>query len=144
MLKKLINFFDKLEDKVRSRLSHYPILYALVGAVGIVLVWKGVWESAEHFPILYGPASILLGTAILLVTGLMVSFFIGDTIIISGFKKEKKLVEKTEKELLEATRNQTDILTAEIRHMHRDLEEIKKDIPLMGAQVAEEGEERKA
>lgn len=135
MLKKLINFFDKLEDKVRSRLSHYPILYALVGAVGIVLVWKGVWESAEHFPILYGPASILLGTAILLVTGLMVSFFIGDTIIISGFKKEKKLVEKTEKELLEATRNQTDILTAEIRHMHRDLEDIKRD-------MVEEGEKK--
>ncbi len=135
MLKKLINFFDKLEDKVRSRLSHYPILYALVGAVGIVLVWKGVWESAEHFPILYGPASILLGTAILLVTGLMVSFFIGDTIIISGFKKEKKLVEKTEKELLEATRNQTDILTAEIRHMHRDLEDIKRD-------MAEDGEKK--
>ncbi len=128
MLKKVINFFDKLEDKVRSRLSHYPILYALVGAVGIVLVWKGVWESAEHFPILYGPASILLGVAILLVTGLMVSFFIGDTIIISGFKKEKKLVEKTEKEMLEATQTQTDILTAEIQHIHRDLEEIKEDM----------------
>ena len=135
MLKKLINFFDKLEDKVRIRLSHYPILYALVGAVGIVLVWKGVWESAEHFPILYGPASILLGTAILLVTGLMVSFFIGDTIIISGFKIEKKLVEKTEKEMLDATKNQTEILTAEIQHIHRDLEEIKKD-------MAEEAEEK--
>ena len=135
MLKKLINFFDKLEDKVRIRLSHYPILYALVGAVGIVLVWKGVWESAEHFPILYGPASILLGTAILLVTGLMVSFFIGDTIIISGFKKEKKLVDKTEKEMLDATKNQTEILTAEIQHIHRDLEEIKKD-------MAEEAEEK--
>lgn len=128
MFKGIVHFFDKLEDRVRSKLSHYPILYALVGAVGIVLVWKGVWESAEHFPILYGPASILLGTAILLVTGLMVSFFIGDTIIISGFKREKKLAEKTEKELLEATQTQTDILTAEIQHIHRDLEEIKKDM----------------
>lgn len=133
-----MRFFDKLEDKVRIRLSHYPILYSLVGAVGIVLVWKGVWESAEHFPILYGPASILLGVAILLVTGLMVSFFIGDTIIISGFKREKKLVEKTEKEMLEATQTQTDILTAEIQHIHRDLEEIKKEMPLREAQTAEE------
>lgn len=137
MFNGIVRFFDKLEDKVRSRLSHYPILYALVGAVGIVLVWKGVWESAEHFPILYGPASILLGTAILLVTGLMVSFFIGDTIIISGFKKEKKLVEKTEKEMLAATQNQTDILTAEIQHIHRDLEEIKKE-------MADEGKEKDA
>lgn len=128
MLKKIVSFFDKLEDRVRSALSHYPILYSLIGAIGIVLVWKGVWETAERFPILYGPASILLGTAILLVTGLMVSFFIGDTIIISGFKKEKKLVEKTEKDLLEATKTQTDILAAEIQHIHRDLEEIKKEV----------------
>ncbi len=128
MLKKIYTFFDKLEDKVRSALSRYPILYSLVGAVGIVLVWKGVWETAEHFPILYGPMSIILGTAILLVTGLMVSFFIGDTIIISGFKREKKLVEKTEKEMLEATKTQTEILSAEIQHIHRDLEEIKKEM----------------
>jgi hypothetical protein len=128
MLKSILNFFDKLEDKVRIRLSHYPILYAMVGAVGIVLVWKGVWESAEHFPILYGPASIVLGTAILLVTGLMVSFFIGDTIIISGFKKDKKLVEKTGKEMLEATQTSTELLAAEIQHIHRDLEDIKKEM----------------
>ncbi len=132
MLKKITTYFDKLEDRVRSTLSHYPILYSLIGAVGIVLVWKGVWETAEHFPILYGPASILLGTAILLVTGLMVSFFIGDTIIISGFKREKKLVEKTEKEMLEATRNQTELLTKEIQHIHNDLEEIKKEVAEAG------------
>lgn len=120
---------------MRSWLSHYPILYSLIGAIGIVLVWKGVWETAEHFPILYGPASILLGTAILLVTGLMVSFFIGDTIIISGFKKEKKLVEKTEKEMLAATQTQTDILTAEIQHIHNDLEEIKKEVADAGKQA---------
>lgn len=128
MIKKIVTFFDKLEDKIRIRLSHYPILYAMVGAVGIILVWKGVWETAERFPILYGPVSVFLGTAILLLTGLMVSFFIGDTIIISGFKKDKKLVEKTGKEMLEATQTQTDILAAEIRHIHNDLEEIKKDI----------------
>jgi hypothetical protein len=76
-----------------------PIVYAFVGAVGIILVWKGVWEVAEHFTILNGIGSIVLGTAILLSTGLMVSFFIGDTIIISGLKREKKLAEKTEREV---------------------------------------------
>jgi len=128
VIKKIVLFFDKLEDRVRNRLSHYPILYSLVGAVGIILVWKGVWESAEHFPVLYGPASILLGVLILLVTGLMVSFFIGDSIILSGFKREKKLVERTEKEILAAQVTSTDILAAEIRHIHRDLEEIKKEV----------------
>lgn len=128
MLKHILKFFDRLEDRVRTKLSHHPITYSLIGAVGIILVWKGVWESAELIPALHGPMSIVLGVAILLLSGLLVSFFIGDNIIISGFKKEKKLVEKSEKEILEATQTQTDILTAEIKHIHRDLEEIKKEI----------------
>ncbi|HEV7449168.1 MAG TPA: hypothetical protein VGP13_01365 [Candidatus Paceibacterota bacterium] len=127
-MRKILNFFDKLEDKVRIRLSHYPILYALIGAVGIVLIWKGVWETAEYFPILFGLPSVVLGLVILLATGLLVSFFIGDNIIISGFKHEKKLVEKSEKELLEAGKTSTELLAAEIQHIHNDLEEIKKEI----------------
>ena len=100
MTKKVVRFFDTLEDHVRAALSHYPIAYALVGGVGIVLFWKGVWETAEYVPALYGPASVLLGIIILLTSGLLVSFFIGDNIIISGFRQEKKLVEKTEEEVL--------------------------------------------
>lgn len=99
MIRAIVKFFDKLEDKVRARLSRWPIAYALVGAVGIILMWKGVWEMAGNYPILFGFPSVLLGTAILLMTGLLVSFFIGDTIILSGIKREKKLAEKTELEV---------------------------------------------
>ncbi len=99
MVKKIIRFFDKLEDHTRIALSHYPIVYSIIGGVGIVLFWKGVWEMAEIFPWLYGPASILAGLAILLLSGLMVSFFVGDSIILSGYKHEKKLAEKTENEV---------------------------------------------
>ncbi len=98
-VKKVARFFDKLEDSVRISLSHYPIVYAIIGGVGVVLFWKGVWETAEYFPILSGPASVLLGIAILLLSGLLVSFFIGDSIILSGLNREKKLVEKTEAEV---------------------------------------------
>lgn len=105
-LHRIVYFFDKLEDRVRARLSRTPILYAFVGAVGIILVWKGVWEVAEYFTILDGVGSIVLGTVILLMTGLMVSFFIGDTIIISGLKREKKIADKTEKEV----RTEEDVL----------------------------------
>lgn len=101
MIKKVMYFFDKLEDRVRISLSHHPIPYAIVGGVGVVLFWKGVWETAEFFPILDGPGSITLGVVILLITGLMVSVFIGDSIIISGFNHEKKLAEKTEMEVRE-------------------------------------------
>ncbi len=98
---RMISFFDKFEDRIRIALSHRPIAYAIIGGVGIILFWKGVWETAELFPILYGPPSALLGVLILLATGLLVSFFIGDSIILSGINREKKLVEKTEAEVHE-------------------------------------------
>jgi len=99
MVNRAVDFFDKLEDRVRAALSHRPISYAIIGGVGIVLFWKGVWETAELFPALFGPVSILVGLIMLLLTGLMVSFFVGDSIILSGFKQEKKFVEKIESEV---------------------------------------------
>ncbi|OGC80767.1 hypothetical protein A2943_02715 [Candidatus Adlerbacteria bacterium RIFCSPLOWO2_01_FULL_51_16] len=124
MYRKLLSFFDRLEDKIRIRLSHSPVLYSLIGAVGIVLIWKGVWETAELFPWLFGPASVLLGVIILLVTGLLVSFFIGDSIIISGFKQEKKLVEKTGDEV----KSEMEVLIKmekKIEHLEKDVHEIQ-------------------
>ena len=43
--------------------------------------------------------SLIVSTIVLLLTGLFTSFFVGDTILISGLKKEKKLIEKTEDEV---------------------------------------------
>lgn len=126
MIRKIIRFFDKLEDRTRIYLSHHPILYSCIGAVGIVLVWKGVWETAEYFPILFGPGSILLGLLILLITGLLVSFFIGDNIILSGFKKEKKLAEKTEAEVV-AEANVMREIVSELHAIEDDIEDIKEE-----------------
>ena len=99
MFRKIVKFFDKFEDSVRARLSHRPILYAFIGGTGVVLFWKGVWETAEYFPVLTGLPSVLLGLLLILPTGLFVSFFIGDNIILSGYKREKKLTEQTESEV---------------------------------------------
>ena len=121
MVKKIFSFFDRLEDFVRIELSHNPIIYALVGAVGIILLWKGVWEVAELIPGLHGLGSIVMGVIILLVSGLLVSFFIGDSIIISGFKKEKKLVERTEKEILEAEKTQAQEIINKLDHLEKDI-----------------------
>ncbi len=125
MVKKLLKFFDKLEDRIRVRLTHAPVLYALVGAIGIILMWKGVEETAGLFPILYGPGSFILGTIIALMTGLLVSFFVGDSIIISGLNSEKKLADKTEAEV-RAEREATRAIEAKIDHIERDLHELKK------------------
>lgn len=99
MVKIVIKFFDRLEDKVRAALSRRPIIYTFIGAIAIVLFWRGVWMTADMFGFMTGPVSILISIAILLLTGLFVSFFIGDRLLISGLKQEKKLTEKAESEI---------------------------------------------
>ncbi len=103
----ILHFFDKLEDRVRTRLSRYPILYTLIGGIAIVVFWRGVWITADQLAAylpeslvwLDGIISIVASVLILLITGLFVSFFVNDQIILSGVKREKKLVEKTEAEV---------------------------------------------
>ena len=46
-----------------------------------------------------GPLSVLIGAVVLLMSGVFVSNFIGNEIIISGLRGEKKLAERTEKEV---------------------------------------------
>lgn len=130
MVKKLIKFFDKWEDKNRSFLSRRPILYAFIGGTGIVLFWRGVWETADMFSI-SGPMSILISMAILLATGLFVSFFIGHHIILSGIKQEKKIEEKEESEIkmeidvLQSEMNILNELKGKIEKIEKDIEKIK-------------------
>jgi hypothetical protein len=127
MVHKIISFFDKLEDRVRARLSHAPIIYSFIGGVGIVLFWKGVWETAGWVPLLDGPGSIVLGTLILLTSGLLVSFFIGDTIIISGLKRDKKIAEKTEQRI----RTESDLIIdveRKLADMQRQIGEIQEKL----------------
>ena len=127
IFKKVFRFFDRLEDRLRSRLSHWPILYAFVGGIGVVLFWKGVWEAAEHYPALYGWPSAVLGLLLILPTGLFVSFFIGDNIILSGYKHQKKLVEKTEEEISkDIDINQA--IKAQLDRMEREMLEIKSKL----------------
>ncbi len=120
-----LHFFDSLEDSLRARLSHHPILYAFVGGIGIVLFWKGVWETAERFPTLDGISSAFLGLLLILPTGLFVSFFIGDNIILSGYKREKKLIEKTEVEVL-AELDVIQDIKQKLESIERDIRELKE------------------
>ncbi len=113
MNKYIISFFDKLEDRTRAKLSHFPILYAFLGGIGVVLFWRGVWHTTDFLTalligettvtvagIIDGPLSFFIGTTILLITGVYVSAFIGNRLIITGLSGDKKLAEKTEEEIL--------------------------------------------
>jgi len=96
--KTIYRFFDKLEDKVRGGLTHHPIIYALIGSIGTVSIWRGIWEISDNLNI---PSWVSLfgGVALSMLVGLLVSFFVGDNIIISGLKQEKRTDEKTEEDI---------------------------------------------
>jgi hypothetical protein len=106
----------KIENKFRHRLSRHPFLYALIGGVGVVLFWRGVWLTADvvmpwalspsspwiprdPLVLLDGPITLLISIFLLLITGLLVSSLIGNEIIISGIRGEKRIEEKTEEEI---------------------------------------------
>jgi len=137
-LKKVITYFDKLEDKIRGHLSRYPIIYTIIGGVATVLFWRGVWHTADMLQarggflgwLFYEPVSLVIVSVILLATGLFVSYFIGDTILMSGLKKEKKIAEKTEKDLREKE--------AELQQISTVIKDIKKEIEVIKEIVVEE------
>lgn len=124
-MKGIIRFFDKMEDRVRAVLSRRPIIYAFIGGTAIVLFWRGVWMLADDIN-LSGMASIIISTIILLSTGLFVSFFIGDTIIISGIKKGKRLDEKVASELKTEAEVMDDI-QHRLSNIEKQLKAIRKN-----------------
>ena len=124
---KIIRFFDKLEDRVRGVLSHHPVLYSLIGGTALVLFWEGISKIVDSVPFLNSLAGGFLLTmvslATLLLIGVFVSFFIGDTILMSGINKEKKIAEQTEEEI--------EIEAHMMHNMNRkivEIEEIVKDL----------------
>lgn len=94
--------FDKMEDRIRGKLARHPFIYTFIGGAGVVLFWRGVWHMADYYESFGGLAgvvfssggSIVLGVTILLSTGLFVSVFVGDSIIMSGLKHDKKIIER--------------------------------------------------
>lgn len=127
MINKIEKWFDKFEDKVRESLSHYPITYAFIGGIGLVLFWKGVWDIADKFVFMNGLTSLVISILILLPTGLFVSFFIGDNIIIAGLKRDKKLFEKAELGI-KVEKTEIEDIHEVVRKIQKDLEEIKEKL----------------
>lgn len=140
-------FFDKLEDRVRGRLSRKPIGYAFVGGFGVVLFWRGAWHTVDmimfrlfsfvppdgvselyELPWWDGLLSLALGTILLLVSGIFVSNFLGNEIIISGLRGEKKTVDKTEEEL-EMELNELDLIEHDLKKISRQITRLRRQKP---------------
>ncbi|HEY4503177.1 MAG TPA: hypothetical protein VJC14_01965 [Candidatus Paceibacterota bacterium] len=108
---------SRLEQRITIFLSHRPKTYAFIVGIGVVLFWRGIWHSADqiHAYLTYGqdyfstdafnspwwdgPFSLLVGGTILYFTGAFISSFIGNELILSGLRGEKRLTEKTEGEV---------------------------------------------
>ena len=128
MIKKIFQFFDHLEDMVRGHLSRYPIIYALIGGVGVVLFWRGVWHTADETPLLHNSwVSLGVGAGILLITGIFVSAFVGSRLIMTGLRGEKKMTEKT-KEEIEQEETEIQKLEKTMHSVEAELSEIRKEI----------------
>ncbi len=131
--RKIIRFFDILEDRVRAGLSKHPIVYAVFGGIGIVLFWRGIWETADMLSFtnvylsyfFYPPVQIIISIIGLSLTGLMVSAFIGHRILLSGLRHEKKIEENTEELVKEEVITLAHI-REEIRALKKDIENLKK------------------
>ena len=126
MIKDVIQFFDKLEKKIRGKLSHYPVVYALIGGIGVILFWRGVWHTADDMSV-SSITSAIIGFIILVVTGVFVSAFIGNRLIISGLVGEKKLSEKEEGEL-ETEETQLKNLQNTLSRLEKKLDHIDEDL----------------
>ena len=125
---KIFKLFDKLEDYTREHLAEHPLFYSFLGGVAVVLFWRGVWETADILAkrndflkwFLYGPNQIVFSTIVLMLMGLMVSVFIGEKIIISGLRHEKKVEDRTE-EIVEE-----EVIT--LKHIRDEVRALKSEL----------------
>lgn len=97
-MKYVTNVFLNIETRARKYFEKYPFTHAFLAGVGVILFWRGAWEVADIINL--GPlSSIVVGTLLLGGVGLFVHTFVGNAIIIKNVEKEKRIEQKTEKDV---------------------------------------------
>lgn len=130
---KLLKFFDLLEDKIRHYLSHWPILYAFVGILGIVLIWRGIWHIADGLG-LNSWWSLFIGLVILMASGLLIAIAIGDEVLINAWRGRRKITEirieetLTLAERVEEIKKLLDRIEGRLGVIKKEEEKIEKDL----------------
>ena len=63
------NFVDK---EMRSLKTHHKVLFTLIGASGVILVWRGLWGIFDTTPFLNHPvASFVVGLTLVIASGFL-------------------------------------------------------------------------
>ncbi len=127
--------FDKMEDRIRGKLARHPFIYTFVGGAGVVLFWRGVWHMADYYEsfggisgvIFSSGGSIILGVTILLSTGLFVSVFVGDSIIMSGLKHDKKIIERAIEDV-ELEKSDVEKMLELVIEMKKEIEHLESKV----------------
>ena len=127
-MRKLTNIFLNLEEKARTRFEKFPFFHAFLAGVGVVLFWRGVWETSDHLGI-SSVWSIILGTLLLIILGLFLQTLVGNTIIIKKVENEKKTeqkdIAKVEKEV-NVEEITLEILAKKLESIEVKIENLKK------------------
>lgn len=127
--------FDKFEDRVRARLARHPFVYTFIGGAGVVLFWRGVWHIADVLEkttlwgsLVFSPLGcLILSVIVLLATGLFVSVFIGDSIIMSGIRHDKKIIERTIEDV-ETEKSDVEKMLVIVTDMKKEVEHLENKL----------------
>ncbi|TAL19140.1 hypothetical protein EPN90_04165 [Patescibacteria group bacterium] len=146
----IVHFFDRLEDRVRHKLVHYRILYAVIATVGLVLFWRGIWLFIDDLPFFSNPLiSILFGLAILLITGVYVTM-IGTEIIRATLEREGRTLREISRAVTrEAAAKEEGPATANVPEQEpialllQEVKELKSRLDALLAALAKEHETKK-
>lgn len=135
------NTLLSIEERITIYLSHRPKMYAFIVGVGIVLFWRGVWHTTDLFHAYIsffhsnstidsfnyvwwdGALSLVVGVGVLHFTGAFTSSFIGNELILSGLRGEKRLNQRTEGEVKHEVKAISDI-KEELANISQKLEEL--------------------
>jgi hypothetical protein len=139
-----MRFLRTLEGKFRATLKRHPLVYAFVAGVGIVLFWRGVWHLTDFIGLIFfysndqvttidWPAgidsvvSLVLGSFLLLSSGLFISEFLSGQILITDVKKEEKMAEKTEEDVQRES-SELPSIEKDIQHIAAEIKDLQEHI----------------
>ncbi len=120
MFKRFTNSLIRFKNHLKASQVKHPVVYTILGGTAIVLLWKGIWDTADAIPFLDGPVLIIISLSVLLISGLFFSFFAGERNLISNIKTEERLTKETEKEVR--------IEKETLEEVKKKLEHIDKDL----------------
>ena len=139
MLMKFKGFFSRLDNRIRHNLSHHPVIYALIGGFGIVIFWSGVERWIGDLDFMTPLVSIVFSVIAMLATGTLVSFFVGEQVLLTGLTEEKRIDQKTEQEVREEETRLKRIISEidEIRKIVDGMDGLKRDISEIKQKLSE-------